>query len=361
MEGCLKSIVAAAVLALLSAPARADRLNNEWTSTTRNLSMGNVGIASSEDPASAMFYNPAGFSRAKHASFEVFNPQFDIGTGAFGMAEGLKLADNLSLDKIQPGLRKAPNKASSLGFSLYPNFYTRNFNFGLLVSAQGSSYFDGTNVVYRSRYLVMPTLAVTAAILNGRFRLGLAARGISITENDRKSTATSGIGYRTDAAEGIGLGVDAGALLALPWAGLPTLGIVARNVGNTRFGKNAPVGFATGNAGRRATIPMTVDAGFAIFPKFSGRSALSLAADYRDVLNSSGADFLRHLNLGGELALSKSFYLRAGVSRGYWTAGIGLSSKYGSLDIGSYADELDATEFRGHQDRRVSFRYGSKF
>lgn len=361
MDGCLKSIVAAAVVALFSGAARADRLNNEWNSTTRNLSMGNVGIASSEDPTSAMFYNPAALSRAKRSSFEVMNPQLDLGLGAFTLQGAGKLPENLSLGKIQPALRKAPHKASSLGFSLYPNFYTRNFNFGILLSAQGSSFFDGTNTVYKSRYLVMPTAAVTAAILNGRFRLGLAARGISLTENDQKSPATSGLGYRINAAEGLALGVDAGALLALPWAGLPTIGLVARNVLGTEFRSGAPVGFATSSVGRPGRIPMSVDAGFAIFPKVNQRSTLTIAADYRDALNATGASFLRHLNLGTELALSKTLYLRAGVSRGYWTAGFGLTSKMGSLDIGSYAEELDATDFRGHQDRRISFRYGSRF
>lgn len=361
MEGCLKTIVTAALCALLATPARADRLNNEWVSTTRNLSMGNVGIASSEDPTSAAFYNPAALSRARRVSFEAFNPQLDIGLGNFGLAEGLKFGDVLSLDKIQPALRRNQRKASSLGFSLYPNFYTRNFNFGILLQAQGASHFDGTNIVYRSRYLVMPTVGLTGAILGGRLRLGVSARGINITENDTKSPATSGIGYRYNAGQGLGLGVDAGALLALPWAGLPTIGVVARNIGNTRFAAITPVSFATGQATRHQTIPMSFDAGFAIFPRLSGQTALTLAADYRDVLNATGAKLFRHINLGGELALSKAFYLRAGVSRGYWTAGLGLNSKYGSLDIGSYAEEQEATDFRAYPDRRISFRYGSRF
>ncbi|RZA07701.1 MAG: hypothetical protein EOP11_06970 [Proteobacteria bacterium] len=361
MDGCLTRWIAAAALGLLPINGFAERLNNEWFSTTRNLSMGNAGIASSSDPTSAMFYNPAALSRAKRVSFEAFNPQLDIGTNVFSLSEGTSLPDNLSLEKIQPALRGSNYKASSLGLSLYPNFYTPSFNFGILLKAEGISYFDGTNTVYRSRYLVMPTAAFTTAIFHGRLRFGLALRAISLTENDQQSSATSGLGYRMNAAEGFGFAADAGALIALPWAGLPTIGFVARNLGDTRFSKTAPVGFATGTATRRANIPMSFDGGVSLVPKVGKATTLTVAADYRDLLNGSGTATLRHVNLGAELEFSKTFSLRGGVSQGYWTAGFGLSSKLGSLDIGTYADELNPSGFRKNPDRRISFRYGSKF
>lgn len=356
MEGCLKI---SALLFLLPALAFADAVNNEWHSTTRNLSMGNVGVASSEDPTSAAFYNPAALARAKKASFEIFNPQFDVGLGVFGMGG---IGKNTSLDKVQPELKKNPGKASSLGAAIYPNLYIRNFNLGLLLSRYQSSYSDGTTTYYRYRSLVMPTLGLSAAIFSGRFRVGVAARGIRWTDSDRDTKDTSNFGYDHGAGKGWGIALDGGVHLTMPWKSLPTIGVVARNIGGTKIAEggitNAPT---TGNNYHLNPLPMTFDVGFAIFPKLGQRTGLTLAVDYRDMHNNTQTSTLRHLNAGMELGFARTLYLRAGVSRGYWTAGIGLASKLGSLDIGTYAEELHRSDFRAQEDRRASIRYGSRF
>ena len=359
MEGCLKI---SALLLLLPTLAFADAVNNEWHSTTRNLSMGNVGIASSEDPTSAAFYNPAALARAKKASFEVFNPQFDMGLGVFGLGDAKGISKHMSLDKIQPELKKNPGKASSIGAAIYPNLYIRNFNLGVLLSRYQSSYSDGTTTYYRYRSLVMPSLGISAAIFSGRFRLGVAARGIRWTDNDRDTTDTTNFSYTRGAGKGWGVALDGGVHLTMPWKGLPTIGVVARNIGGTKIAEgqitDAPL---TGQNYHINPLPMTFDVGFAIFPKVGQRSTLTMAVDYRDLHNNTKTSTLRHVNAGMELSIVRTLYLRAGVSRGYWTAGIGLASKLGSLDIGTYAEELHRSDFRAQEDRRVSFRYGSRF
>jgi hypothetical protein len=361
MDGNLtKALLVLMGLALGAPFCGAASVNNEWLSTTRNLSMGNVGVASSEDPSSAMFYNPAALARAKRASVEILNPQVEMGTGVFGFGSVQKLGDHLSLEKIQPSLATNKDRASSLGFSLYPNLYLQSFNFGVLMSARGSSYYDGTNTVYKSQYLVMPTMAFSFAIFGNALRFGMAVRGISLTDNDQSVIPATGIGYRTDAAEGMGLAADAGLLWTSRSAGLPTLGIVARNIGDTNLGRKAYFGFGTGNVRSHESIKGTYDAGVSIFPKMGGHSVLTLAADYRDILNVSGQKTLSHLNFGGELAVNKAFYVRAGYGRGYFTGGFGLASKLGSLDIGTYSEEL-SNSYRGVEDRRISVRFGRRF
>jgi hypothetical protein len=189
-------------------------------------------------------------------------------------------------------------------------------------------------------------------------------RAIQTTENDRNvlTTSTNPIGYSVDASEGFGIGLDAGALLTLPVAASPTIGIVARNVGDTSFNNAAPARFTTGpNVTRREKIKMTYDAGFAFFPKFGKKSGFTFSVDYRDVLKVHDVTTMRRVNVGLEFDLNRVAYLRAGLGRGYWTAGIGLASKLGSLDIGTYAEELDARSFRAKEDRRISIRYGSRF
>lgn len=366
MEGSLIRIL----FFLLPTLASADPANNEWNSTTRSLSMGNLGIASAEDSTTAMFYNPAALARTKKFTAEFMNPQFDIGSGLFTLGRGITDAPkHTSLGTVRPLVEARSTKASYLGFSLYPNLSAQNFNFGILAKGEGLSYHDGTKLNYRSKYLLIPTLGISMGALSGRFRIGAAARAIQITENDRSlmgtiaSNGSSGASpsYTGDAQEGFGIGLDAGTLITLPWTALPTLGFVARNIGDTSFSGSAPFGVGTGTVKAKEKIKMTYDAGFTLSPKMGKRSVLVFGADYRDVLDQNGINLVRRINLGLELSFSRFFYLRTGVSRGYFTAGVGFASKYGSLDLGTYAEELDARKLRVREDRRYSLRFGRKF
>jgi hypothetical protein len=359
MDGCL------ALLVLLFLPnlSFADAANAEWVSTTRALTMGNVGIANATDGTSAMFYNPAALARQKKTTVELFNPQFDIGTGVFTMGGSSNIGKHSALSRVRPLLSVNKNSVSSAGFSLYPNLSAQNFNFGILMKAEGASVDDGTNLIYRSRYLLIPTMALSMGALGGRFRLGVALRGIQISENDKNvlNTTTSTIGYSMDMAEGFGIGLDAGALISLPWASLPTLGFVARNVGDTSFPSSASYSIAAGTSTKHDKIKMTYDGGFSIAPKLGQKSTFTFAADYRDILNVHGINDKRRLNLGFEIDYQRVLFFRAGYGRGYWTAGLGIGSRFGSLDLGTYSEELSATGFNGIEDRRVSLRFGSKF
>lgn len=362
MEGCLFRLVAA--LALLPAIAFADKVNNEWYSSTRALSMGNVGIASADDSATAMFYNPAALTRNKHTVLEIFNPQVEVGTGVFTIAEtGQGYDKQLSLKNTQPLLINHPHKASYMGYSLFPNVHAQNFGFGILWKQQAVSYLNAQNKLeYHSQYLMIPTMGISMNLLGNRLRLGLGFRAIQITSNDKVvATGRTDIGYKLDPQEGFGIGLDGGALFSLPWAGLPTLGFVARNIGDTSFSGGAPFPQGEGTSTMHDKIKMTYDGGFSFSPKIGKRDTFTFAIDYRDIQDVSYVDTRRHINLGLEFDFRKSFYLRTGYGRGYFTAGFGLASKFGSFDFGTYGEELDARNFMGIGDRRYSMRFGSKF
>ena len=363
MDGCLFRL--GLLLFFFSVTqAKADRVNNEWLSGTRALSMGNVGIANADDTETTMFYNPAGLTRIKKATLEIFNPQFEFGTGVFTVSPGIQeFSKNLSLTGVQPLLQTHPHKASSLGYSLYPNVNSQNFGFGVLWRQEGVSYINSQDrLEYHSRYLLIPTMGLGMNLLGNHLRIGAAVHAIQITENNRTVDATAtNIGYKLNPEEGFGIGLDAGALLSLPWAGLPTLGFVARNVGTTRFTGGVPMSQAVGTATLHGRLPMTYDAGFALFPRASKKKSVTFAIDYRDVQNVTGTNSLRHLNVGTEFGVGKVFFLRLGMSRGYWTAGFGVASKFGAFDFGTYGEELDDRNFREIEDRRISFKFTTKF
>lgn len=353
------------LLAVVPAHSRADTVNDEWDSPIRAQSMGNVGIASADDPTTDTFYNPAALARIKKTSLEIFNPQLDMSGGVFSVAHSI--ADwpkESSFSGAQPLLKENPGTASSMGFSVFPNLSAQNFDFGVLVSARSSAYYDKREDAYHyhSRKLVIPTLGMSAALLGGRFRLGAAVRGVQINETNitqvGPGSSVTPVGSVTD---GLGVGLDAGALLSLPWYGLPTLGIVARNVGGTTFPGTPVVPFGAATASRHQLLKGTFDGGFSISPKSHQHDQFTFAVDYRDVTNATQTAMLRHPNVGFEFMAMKIIAFRAGFSQGYWTAGFGLNAKEGSVDLGTYGEELDAHAYHGFGDRHFSLRLTRRF
>ena len=363
--GCL---VLLGALTAFATPGRAyalvDPVNSEWHSTARALAMGNAGIATAEDPDTAMFYNPAALASNRRFEFSVFNPQFEFSTSNFTLGGAKDMTDLGSLDTTVPHLRENRGTPAQFGFSLYPNVSAKNFALGILVSAEsGSVMKKNGDLIIRSQYLIIPTIGLTVGMLSGIIKIGAALRIINLTTNNKVvPVAQQGVqGYRRDAEEGFGLGVDVGTLIQLPWASLPTFGAVARNIGDTSLSKGAFYPYATGTAVGANRVPMMIDGAFAIQPKLGQTTVLKFAMEFRDTQDKSHVATARKVNVGFELGFNKRLFLRMGGSQGYWSAGFGLSGKSASLDITTYGEELDPTKFQEIEDRRVAISYGGRF
>ncbi len=363
MDGCL--FRALAFLILLPGLAQADAVNSEWYSTTRALSMGNVGIANADDPTTAAFYNPAALARLKKPSVEIFNPQLQAGSGVFTLSETMAdWAKHSSFGKVEPLLKAEPGTPSSLGYALFPNLSAQNFSLGILLSNQTASYYDNRVDAYyhKSRNLLIPSLGVSVSLLGGRMRLGVAGRAVQITSREMvKQGETPKVSAVDDTRAGFGIGLDSGVLLTLPWGGLPTLGFVARNIGDTAFPMAPMYTIGGSSSNRHHRVKMTYDAGFSVTPKGGKANQFTVAFDYRDILDATKTDMLRKFNAGLEFGAGKMFYIRTGFSQGYFTAGFGINAQNGGLDFGTHGEELDARGFHGFLDRRWSLRYTRRF
>lgn len=344
--------------------ANADKVNAEWYSSARALGMGNAAISCAEDPASAMFYNPAALARNKKFNFELFTPHIEMGLGNFKLnSESAKISEQTKLDKADPALQKNPETATYFGASLYPNFYAQNFAFGVLIRHETSAYRRRvTNeLLYRARFMVIPTMGFSMSMFNGMWKFGVAARVIQLTENDKITSNYTDQGFFSAASEGAGLGLDGGWLWTFPLDFKPTIGVVVRNIGDTSFPGGTSMGIGESPISSHDSEKQKYDLGFSIAPKIGKRSIYTIALDYRDVGNESNTLAGRKINFGMEAEFNHWFYLRGGARAGYWTAGLGFGGKNGTLDLGTYADELDPQKFREVEDRRVFLRYGGRF
>lgn len=363
MEGTRVWLLVAFLIFGSALSGYADQVNNEWYSTTNALTRGNTGIAYAGDPATAMFYNPALLGSVRRANLDFLNPQIEMGGGNFSLISSatdfIKLAKLSKMVELHQQTRNIP---ASSHFSIYPNLYAKNFSVGFLYKVQTVSYMDEEGTLfYKSEYILMPTVGLSVGLFNGIIKIGGALRGVQIAENDRSTTDFNGIGYDVGTREGFGLGIDAGIVLTFPWVTLPRFAATLRNAGGTDFTGSVPFSIVTNSSVEHETEEQTIDAGFAMQPLLGRRTRMLIAADWRDVTDVTGAAFQRKLNLGLELDFVRVFRIKVGRSRGYWTAGIGLGGKRGSLDFGTYAEELDATKLHSKRDRRWSLRLGKRF
>lgn len=371
MDGCRNQRRIAlflAVLSFISLNAFADIINNEWYSSVRALSMGNAAIASADDPVTAMFYNPAMIAKVKKPTGEILNPHIEMGLGNFTLGKDSTGMWKQDLGNTTGKMLEHRNTGSYIGGSLYPYFATQNFSIGFLGRYEQSGYIDDNTVLhYRFRQLMMPTMALSMGLFSGRMKFGFAVRGIQAADKDATETQSSKFNqasYQGQSGEGFGWGLDAGWSLTMPWAGLPTIAAVARNIGDTSFPIQSATfpSFARGQSTPHVIVKGTYDIGMSFSPKFDRNKSLVFDVDYRDaLLRNRSVNKLRRLNVGAELGLSKFFYLRLGARAGYWAGGIGLMGKSSTFDLGTYADELDPVGFMKVSDRRIALRYGSRF
>ncbi len=334
--------------------------NNEWYSTARTLSMGNAGIAFVDSPAAAMFYNPAGLASIRKPSSTFLDLQFHFSSLNFnsGIADTLKYLD---LEKALPLLDENRDQATSSGFSIYPNVSSTYLSFGILTRVDvGAIKNEAGELYYHSKYYLIPTVGLSMPLFNGIWKLGIAVRAIQAAENNERITDFSNIGYKVNPRKGFGLGLDAGLIWTFPSRGLPALGVVLRNIGDTKLNRTEVLSLVA-NEGRLHNIKVrTVDLGFSFQPKISRKAKLNFVADFRDINKNTGLDRRRRLNLGLELEIRHSTSFRVGLGRGYVSGGIGFHGKNNSFDITTYGEELDPKNYREVLDRRFVFYYGRK-
>ena len=119
-----------------------------------------------------------------------------------------------------------------------------------------------------------------------------------------------------------GIGGDLGIKYFVPYFTQfkPTIGVTLQDVGNTRF-------FA---GDKLAQIEQSLSAGIALHYDWSF-TRNTFAVDFRNMLEKQ--DFENKVHFGAESVLWNMLAVRAGMSQLYWTAGLGLETKFFEFDL----------------------------
>ncbi len=123
---------------------------------------------------------------------------------------------------------------------VFPSIVIPNFGFGLLGKYEvNSETVQGTPNQFKYHYTNDWTgvLAANAKLAGGRIKVGASLRATNRAEirRDDLDVTSTNLSLKSLAAEGIGVGADAGLLLAMPIKWLPSIGAVYRDVGNTKY------------------------------------------------------------------------------------------------------------------------------
>tara|TARA_B100001248_G_scaffold240180_1_gene205949 strand:- start:4576 stop:5646 length:1071 start_codon:yes stop_codon:yes gene_type:complete len=331
----------------------------EFFNGVRQMGMGGASIGIANDETS-LLANPTGLGRLRNSIFTVIDPEGDA-TSNYSeyITDGNDPFDYFDLEGILDTLNEESDTDDIYArMQIFPSFVATNFGIGLfkklnyaaVPSADRSTadvtFFDDTALL----------LGYNFRFWGGRIKFGFTGKYINrATFNETLTIPTPNADAEDYITEGVGLGADIGLSLTAPWAWLPSLTAVVRDVGNTSF-RHAD-GMLYDAAEEPDTLKQTIDAAFSFFPIHSNHVRSSFTFEMRDVENIlDEEDAQRRYHAGWELNLSDMLFIRAGMNQRYWTAGFELALKNVQMQIASYGEDIGPDE-----DPEESRRFVAKF
>ncbi|MGZ3774581.1 MAG: hypothetical protein ACXVCY_02020 [Pseudobdellovibrionaceae bacterium] len=337
------------------------RERHTFYSGVRCQGMGGACIAAVNDET-ALLVNPAGLGKLRDFYGTVFDPELEFGYQTQGFYADKNFTNPYSLQDVLASLnahRSAPYHAKA---QVFPSFVGRNFGIGLygnyLLDAKMSGDGSTVDTFYRSDMAL--ALGFNFRLFDGRIKLGFNTKLIDRIEIDNSAlSATGPLSTGQIGSSGVGLSTDMGLIMTAPWALLPTVSAVVRDIGNTTFTQSSGVRLTTPN--RPNMVNQDIDVGMAFFPIYSNSVRSTFIAEYRGLLTSKDEPDKAKLIHGGlELNFSDVLFLRAGYNQRYWTAGVELSSEHFQLQVASYGEEI-GTASAPEEDRRYTFKFAYRY
>lgn len=339
----------------------------EFYNGARGLAMGDCGIGIVNDET-ALAINPAALGKLRNSYGTIFDPEFDIGNNLLDLYRAKAFSQPFALDSVAPTILQSPNTYYHARQQLFPSFVTKNFGIGIyqryLLDAQVSTDTTTMETYYRDDLALL--LGYNFRFFDGRIKIGFTGKLVSRIEMNEAALPTNialdlpslnTAGYMK---EGVGAGADLGLVLTAPWTYLPSLAIVARNVGNMKYNSSFDVRLK-GTTARPADELQDVDAAVTFSPIQNKNVRSVWTIEYRNILTSSTeTDKAKLMHAGMEFNFGDVFFLRAGYNQRYWTAGFELSSERFQWQYTNYGEEV-GTATANKEDRRHVLKFAFRF
>ncbi|WP_409478007.1 hypothetical protein [Pseudobdellovibrio sp. HCB154] len=333
---------------------------SEWVegyTNTRAVGMGGALIGVTSDETS-LFRNPANLGSIRGYFGSLIDPELE-GQGSFtDIVRADALTKAVEVETMAAELQKNPGEFYHAKAQFTPSFTTKNFGFGVLYRNELNAVVSTTattsmDTFYQNDLGVV--LGFNQSLFGGVIKVGASAKALNRIEVVSGTLSTGGpFDLGTIAAEGSAIAYDAGLMIQVPVAWVPTLAVVAHDIGDTEFTLRDGVRART--ASQPATVKQSVDAAISLFPIHGNKIRSTWTVEYRDVTNSREEEgSKKRLHIGAEVNFKDLFFLRAGMNQGYYTGGIEISSERFAWQISSYGEEIGTAD-APKEDRRYSTR-----
>lgn len=329
----------------------------EFYNNARTNAMGGAKIAVTSDDTS-VFRNPANLGSFRGAYATGLDPELEVSEHFLSNLA----ATTTDVSKTKDLLLLNRDKHYHAKLQLTPSVSMRNFGIGLIYKNEISAIMNtaGTTMDTMYRSDLGAVLGFNYSFFDGRVKFGLSGRMINRIEVDNAVLDAAGsFDIATIGSEGTGIGADIGLILQAPVIYLPTLAVIAHDLGGTKFTNSSGMRLTTTN--RPQEVKQTVDLGLSIQPIHDKGSRSIFSVEYSDLTDSHLEAFqAKRIHAGFEYSWNDIFYVRAGVNQNYWTAGIEIASERVSWQVTSYGEEV-GTVSAPIEDRRYNTRFAVRF
>ncbi len=338
--------------------------NTEWFefyNNARSLGMGGASVAITSDETS-LYRNPANLGSIRDFYGTLIDPELEASSSFVNEVTGKSTAKAFDIPEIMTVLTPNPNTYYHARAQVTPSVMTRNFGVGLIYKNEVSAEMNSaaTQLDLKSQSDVGAVVGASLRLFDGRIKIGGTAKMINRIEVINPAVPVAGpTDLGTIGSEGTAFGFDGGLLIQAPWTYIPTLGVVVRDIGATKFDKQD--GLRLKAKSRPATVPQSVDAAIGIFPIHGNQLRSVWTLEYSDLTNSrNDTDTAKRIHAGIELNVRDLFFLRAGYNQRYWTAGFEFASEKLQWQVSSYGEEI-GTQQSPREDRRFVTKLSLRF
>lgn len=354
----LKFIVALVTLGCI-APIMARAEIYELYRGVRGLGMGGADTAVVNDET-ALLVNPAGLGKLRDNIFTVFDPELEFGTSVFNMYKTKPSTSLLNLNDLSATLDTARGKPYHFKYQVFPSIVVKNFGLGFLLKESLDAKMNADGITIDANYFYDMVLATgfNFRILDGRVKLGFTAKAINRVQANGTFPVAQDLSMQTIGKEGYGLGSDVGLILTAPWGWLPTLSIVGRDIGNTKF---TNTGLRYKLTEKPTELKQDADVALAFFPIHSNSARSSFTFEHKHVLTAG--DYTNKTPLyhfGWETNFNDMAFFRFGMNGAYYTTGLELASETAQIQIAYYAENTgtdDAPDVERRWVMKFAYRY----
>jgi len=335
----------------------------EYFNGARMMGMGGASIAVVNDET-ALLSNPAGLGKLRDTFGTILDPEFDFGQNVNGIYTQSPFQDPFNLGQVASSLNSSKNTYYHARTQIFPSFVVKNFGIGIFYKYVLDMKMNAAGTAAETFYQedVALHLGYNFRFFDGRIKLGVAGKLISRVElNQAAMTYPGNFGLQQNGTEGVALGADVGLNLAAPWTWLPTLAVVARDVGGTQFTAGKNLRYMPTTSPIPSQMFQDFDVALAVFPIHANRTRSSFTIEAQKIQTAAtAANQLKYLHVGYELNHSDVFFFRLGMNGPWYTAGFEIASEKIQAQFATYGEDVGQGTTLS-EDRRYILKFAFRF